>query len=58
MPIILGIDEERGPQLYKVDPAGYYVGYKVSLAPFCHASLQMLMTRLSYIAHELSPERL
>lgn len=29
MPIIIGIDEERGPQLYKVDPAGYYVGYKV-----------------------------
>lgn len=29
MPIIIGIDEERGPQLFKVDPAGYYVGYKV-----------------------------
>ena len=24
-----GIDVERGPQLFKVDPAGYYVGYKV-----------------------------
>ena len=32
MPIIIGIDEERGPQLYKVDPAGYYVGYKVKPA--------------------------
>lgn len=30
MPIVIGIDEERGPQLFKVDPAGYYVGYKVS----------------------------
>ena len=29
MPTIIGIDEERGPQLFKVDPAGYYVGYKV-----------------------------
>ena len=29
IPILIGIDEERGPQLYKVDPAGYYVGYKV-----------------------------
>ena len=29
MPILIGIDEERGPQLFKVDPAGYYVGYKV-----------------------------
>ena len=22
-------NEERGPQLFKVDPAGYYIGYKV-----------------------------
>jgi len=25
---IAGIDEEHGPQLYKCDPAGFYVGYK------------------------------
>lgn len=30
VPILCGIDEERGPQLFKVDPAGYFVGYKVS----------------------------
>lgn len=30
IPILIGIDEERGPQLFRVDPAGYYVGYKVS----------------------------
>ena len=29
VPILAGIDEEVGPQLFKVDPAGYYVGYKV-----------------------------
>ena len=29
IPILVGIDEERGPQLFKVDPAGYFVGYKV-----------------------------
>ena len=29
VPILAAIDEERGPQLFKVDPAGYYVGYKV-----------------------------
>ena len=29
VPILAGIDEEQGPQLFKVDPAGYYVGYKV-----------------------------
>jgi hypothetical protein len=27
--MLIGIDEERGPQLFKVDPAGYFVGYKV-----------------------------
>ena len=30
VPILAGIDEELGPQLFKVDPAGYYVGYKVT----------------------------
>lgn len=32
VPIIIGLDEERGPQLYKVDPAGYFVGYKATAA--------------------------
>lgn len=26
--IVGGIDEELGPAVYKVDPAGYYFGYK------------------------------
>lgn len=26
--IVAGIDDERGPSLYKVDPAGYFFGYK------------------------------
>ena len=29
--IVIGIDEQEGPQLFKCDPAGYYVGYKVPL---------------------------
>lgn len=33
MPMLLGIDEERGPLLFKVDPAGYFVGYKVPPPP-------------------------
>ena len=26
--IVAGIDAEKGPTLYKIDPAGYYFGYK------------------------------
>jgi 20S proteasome alpha/beta subunit len=27
--MLIGIDDELGPQLYKCDPAGHFVGYKV-----------------------------
>eukprot|EP00270_Netrium_digitus_P008739 TRINITY_DN2626_c0_g1_i1.p1 TRINITY_DN2626_c0_g1~~TRINITY_DN2626_c0_g1_i1.p1 ORF type:complete len:248 (-),score=67.11 TRINITY_DN2626_c0_g1_i1:179-922(-) len=30
--ILLGIDEELGPQLLKIDPAGWFVGYKAASA--------------------------
>ena len=28
--MLIGIDEEKGPQIFKCDPAGYYVGYKAT----------------------------
>lgn len=30
--IFCGIDDERGAQLFKVDPAGYFVGYRATAA--------------------------
>jgi 20S proteasome subunit alpha 1 len=30
--ILVAIDEERGPQLFKTDPAGYFVGYLATAA--------------------------
>jgi 20S proteasome subunit alpha 1 len=30
--ILIGPDDERGPQVFQVDPAGFYVGYKAVAA--------------------------
>nr|ACO08806.1 Proteasome subunit alpha type 6 [Oncorhynchus mykiss] len=30
--IVIGVDEECGPQVYKCDPAGYYCGFKATAA--------------------------
>jgi len=32
MTILFSIDEERGPQLFKIDPAGQFMGYKATAA--------------------------
>lgn len=30
--ILIGIDEENGPQCFKLDPAGYFVGFHATSA--------------------------
>jgi len=38
--MILGsVDDEKGPQLFKVDPAGHYLGYKVRAGCDVHSCL-------------------
>jgi len=34
--MMIGIDDEFGPQMYKADPAGYYCGYKATAAGVKH----------------------
>ena len=34
--IMIGIDDECGPQVFKADPAGYYCGYKATAAGVKH----------------------
>ena len=28
--VLIGPDDERGPQIFKLDPAGYFVGFKAT----------------------------
>ena len=30
--IVIGFDSERGPELYQVDPSGYYAGHRACSA--------------------------
>ncbi|KAI9219140.1 nucleophile aminohydrolase [Blastocladiella britannica] len=34
--MLISVDDEAGPQVFKVDPAGYYVGYKAACAGTKH----------------------
>lgn len=44
---LISLDDEFGPQLYKCDPAGYYVGYKATASgPKAQEALNFLEKRL------------
>ena len=30
--ILIGVDDERGPQIFKLDPAGFFTGFKATSA--------------------------
>lgn len=44
---IISVDQEYGPQLYKTDPAGYFVGYKATATgPKMQEALNFLERKL------------
>jgi 20S proteasome subunit alpha 1 len=52
--MLIGIDAEKGPQLFKCDPAGYYIGYKAATAGAKDQEAQNLLEKKFKNAQSLS----
>lgn len=54
--ILIGFDDEKGPLLYKSDPAGYFVGYKATSAGQKHQEALNLLEKKLKKERDLSFE--
>jgi len=54
--IMIGVDDEFGPQVYKADPAGYYCGYKATSAGVKHVEASNYLEKRIKKKHDYSQD--
>ena len=48
--MLVSIDDERGPQIFKIDPSGHFLGYKVML--YALVNMEHSFNSANRLAHQ------